>query len=261
MLKLMKYEFRKCRTTLMVMALALLALELWFLYGVRKGSDVALMGSTVLLTWLTFAVYAYLLIAAIVSYSRELRDKTGYLAFMAPVRPIGIVLSKLLFAALAAIVVTALFGGVAYMDYRALLRRANVGAAELQQANFLLNMFSDGAQLTVQDVGRLLLYVGAEALISMIGTACAAFLAITLSATALENRKGFLRGLLSFAFFALLTYGVNALVDGLDRAFGLRVDSSAGLSAVLGVSALVQLAACALFAWLSAWLLDRKVSL
>ena len=111
MLKLMKYEFRKMRTTLLIMLAALAALEAGYLIG-DKLHDYRVVGVSLgLLTALVFAVYVYILIAGIVSYSRELNDKTGYMTFMTPVSPLGVVSSKLLFTILAAVAATALFGG------------------------------------------------------------------------------------------------------------------------------------------------------
>ena len=123
MLKLMKYEFRKTRTTLLIMVAALVALEAGFLIGDRI-DDYRIAGVCLgLLTALVFAVYVYILIAGITSYSREINDKTGYMTFMVPVSPMGIVVSKLLFTVLAALVITALFGGAVYYDYAQLFKR------------------------------------------------------------------------------------------------------------------------------------------
>ena len=266
----MKYEFRKIRTTLLVMVLGLVALELVFLYGVHAMKDVPIAISTVLITWLTFGVYLYILVAGIVSYSRELSNRTGYLAFMTPVRPIGIVLSKLVFTALIAIAVTALFGAGAYLDFRFLLRRANISADKLRQASFFAEMFlnADGLTANLMSYARFIVYAAVSMLCGMLLIMCTAFLAITLSATALENRKGFLRGFLSFALFAALSYGTTRLtgeVSGallaVPEAADLSYLNSANMTAALAATIALQIVLGGAFAALSALLLDRRVSL
>lgn len=268
--KLMKYEFRKIRSTLLVMVLGLIVLELVFLYGVHAMKDVPIAISTVLITWLTFGVYLYILVSGIVGYSRELSNRTGYLAFMTPVRPIGIVLSKLVFTALIAIAVTALFGAGAYLDYRFLLRRANIGADKLRQASFIMEMLLDveGLSANLMSYARFIIYAAVSMLCGMLLIMCTAFLAITLSATVLENRKGFLRGFLSFVFFAALSYGTTRLTGEVSGALlaapetaDLAYLNSANMTAALAATIALQLILGGAFAALSALLLDRRVSL
>ena len=154
MLKLMKYEFRKMRTTLLIMGLALMALEAGYLIG-DKIKDYRVTGVSLgLLTALVFAVYVYILIAGIVSYSMELNDKTGYMTFMTPVSPLGIVASKLLFTILAAVVVTALFGGAVYYDYAQQFGRLDLGEDVYRELDFAFSMFtgSMGGNVTLTRV-------------------------------------------------------------------------------------------------------------
>ena len=95
MLKLMKYEFRKLRGALLSMLGILAVLEVGFFVGTNMEKPTMTGVSLGLLTLLVFVVYAYILLAGMASYSRELKEKSGYLIFLAPVRPIGVVLSKL----------------------------------------------------------------------------------------------------------------------------------------------------------------------
>ena len=117
MLKLMKYEFRKTRTVLVVLLIAFAALQLGFVAGIRADRPRLYIPASMLTAFLVYGAYVYILLSGIVSYSRELRDRTGYLVFLVPVHPIGVVLSKLLFTLLAAVAATAVFGAGAYLDY------------------------------------------------------------------------------------------------------------------------------------------------
>ena len=214
MLKLMKYEFRKLRTALLALMASLAVLEVGFLVGqaMDKGAWVAV--STVLISILVFVVYGYIIVAGMASYSRELKDKSGYLIFMTPVRPLGVVLSKLLFTALTALVLTAIFGSVAALDYRLLIDKVDIDQETLNQINMLLRFgLNAGA-----DLCQLLRVIGfwvVTVLIEIMLTMCTAYLAITLSATLLQNRKGFLRALISLVLFFALTWGCSALTQRL----------------------------------------------
>ena len=261
MLKLMKYEFRKTRTTLLIMLAALVALEIGFLVGDRMKSYRLVGVSLGLLTGLVFAVYVYILISGIVSYNRELNDRTGYLTFMMPVSPMGIVASKLLYTVLAALAVTALFGAAAYYDYSRLFERVDIGADAYRQLDFTFTMFTGSMGGNVS-LTRVLLTVGFEigtVTIGIILALCTAYLAITLSATLLQNRRGFLRHLLSFLLFIGLNW-FTSWVSGRVISDTLP-ESTPMLMRMLGIRAAIEFAFAAVFAGVSALLLDRKVSL
>lgn len=261
MLKLMKYEFRKSRTTLLAMLAALVVLEAGFLVG-HAIDSYRLVGVCLgLLTVLVFVVYIYVLIAGIVSYNRELNDKTGYMVFMAPVGPGGIVGSKLLFTILTALIVTALFGSVVYLDYAMLFRGIESGADIYRQLDFTFTMFtgSMGGDITLTKLILTIAFETGAVLISVILTMCTAFLAITLSATLLQNKKGFLRLLVSVLLFFALN-AITGRVGSLAVRDAVPADTDE-LLRMLGARAGINFAFAALFAWLSAFLLDRKVSL
>ena len=90
---------------------------------------------------------------------------------------------------------------------------------------------------------------------------CSAYLAITLSATLLQNKKGFLRGLISLVLFLLLTWGGSWISQKLFYEKVALDASFAQMRSVLGWSALLNAVFCAIFVAASAWLLDQKVNL
>ena len=260
MLKLMKHEFRKLRTTLLCLLAGLAALEIAFLAGLYMDKRPLLTVSIALLTMLGFLVYAYIILAGMASYSRELKEKSGYLTFMTPVSPLGVVLSKLLFTALAALIVTAVFGLAAYVDYRMLFSRLDVDPQFLDQLTLALR-FGLNANATGQQILRMIAFGVLTMLIEVMLTMCTAYLAITLSATLLQNKKGFVRGLISLVLFLALTWGSNWLAQKLlyER---IALDATfAEMTGVIGWSLLLNAALCAVFVAASAWLLDRKVNL
>ena len=268
MLRLMKYELRKLRTTLVVLLLILVAAEAFFIVGNALDRDVWVTASLVLLSMLVFAAYGYILVSGVASYSRELSDRTGYLAFMTPTPPLGIVLSKLLFTLLAATVMTALFGLVAYLDYAWLMRSLKVDASILSQLNLSLKLMLGDMTVTLNSLAQALAFGVLSVLIEVMLALCTAYLAITVSATLLQNRRGFLRGLISALLFFGITWGaawlsqrVAELVPRLwpanspasmdSRTMVRTLCASLGLHFLLG----------GLFAVVSASLLKRKVNL
>ena len=260
MLKLMKYEFRKLRTALLILLAVLAGLEIGFIAGQALNKSVLMGVCLGLITMLAFGVYCFILVSGVTSYSRELSTRTGYLIFMTPVGPLGVVLSKLLFTGLAALVSTALFGLTAYLDFRYLINRLDIDPETLQQINFMLRFgLNSGADLF--QIARMAGYAVLMVLIEVLLTMCTAYLAITLSATWLQNRKGFLRTVISLALFGLLTWGCGWIAEKLLYS---RVDINATFqqfTGTLGWSLLLNGAFCAVFIAASAWLLDRKVNL
>ena len=260
MLKLIKYEFRKLRTTLLILLGSAAALEVGFLAGQAMKKTTMMAVCLGLITFLTFLVYAYILLAGMASYSRELKEKSGYLIFMTPVTPLGVVISKLLFTTLAAVAATVLFGGIAYLDFRMLFKRMHFDAQLTQQINTLLR-FGLKADAGIEQILGMAAFYTVTVLVEILSTMCTAYLAITLSATLLQNKKGFLRALISLVLFVALTWGISWLTQKLvyNR---VAVDTPfQEMTGPLAVSVGMNAVFCALFAGASAWLLDKKVNL
>lgn len=259
MFKLMKYEFRKMRTVLGIMCLALVALEIGFIAGNRLNNPEVMGISLGLLMMLTFAAYLYVLLAGISSYARELNDKTGYMVFMAPVTPAAVVASKLIFTILTALVMGALFGGAAFYDLTVLFKDMDWDPRVYQQVNEAFRIYAGNGQLSLTGLLLNIGVIAATVIIEVMSVMCASYLAITLAATLLQNKKGFWRFLLSLVLFFALQYGMNAVKDlvlGTPSAQNMQEAAS-----YLGLDLAVEGGFCVLFAAASAVLLDRKVSL
>ena len=175
--------------------------------------------------------------------------------------PMGIVASKILYTVLSALVVTALFGGAVYYDYSKLFSRLDLDKETLQQLQFAFTMMSGtmGGNVSLTKVILTLAFETGTVLIQIILTMCTAYLAITLSATLLQNKKGFLRLLVSFLLFAVLNYATTK-VGGM-VSHDVVPNTTEELLRMLGAQAAVDLAFAVVFAGATAWLLDRKVSL
>jgi hypothetical protein len=248
------------RATLLILLGAAVALEVGFLAGQTLHKNTMMAVCLGLITFLTFLVYAYILLAGMASYSRELKEKSGYLVFMVPVRPIGVVLSKLVFTALAALAATAVFGAVAYFDFRYLIGKMNIDPDVMNQINMLLR-FGLNANADLLQIVRIVMYYVCTVLIEVLLTMCTAYLAITLSATMLQNKKGFVRAIISLLLFVGLTWGCSWVAQKLIYANATIDKDLKQLSGYVGWSLLLNAGFCAVFTGASAWLLDKKVNL
>ena len=260
MRKLMKYEFFKTLSMFRVLLFVLFLLECGFFVGLAMKRDNVYGISLTMLTLFSVMVYGYVLINGIVSYSRELSDRTGYLVFLTPVRPLSIVVSKLLYTMLAAIFMTAVFAIAAWFDYVYLLKRVSIDPEIIRQIDMGLKMFLGDANASVGKVAIGLSFIGLTMLSTLLRTMCTSYLAITVSATIMQNRKGFLRALVSFALFGLLEYGAEKLGSVLPQR-QMNPETMSTLLRALGIELVYELSLSTVFAGVSAYLLDKKVSL
>ena len=258
MFKLMKYEFRKMWILLGLLCLALAALQAGFVMGDRTGKPETMGICLALMTVLAFTVYLFILLAGIISYARELNDKTGYLTFMAPVGSVSVVASKLLFTTFTALLMSALFGTAVYYDVTRLFRDVELDPETLRQLDFAFRMYI-GGENGLNEILMHIAMLGFTVVIEVLAVMCAAYLAITLAATLLQNKKGFVRFLLSLLLFGVLQYAmntVNALLIG-----SPDVQTPQEATRYVCMELALESAFCVLYAGVSAWLLDRKVSL
>ena len=218
MLKLVKYELRKNRTALLVLLAIAAALEAYFLISIAREASEDVYTAIALLTLLFACVSFAVFILGVSSYSGELKRKSSYLIFMTPNSALAVIISKLLFTLVLAVLFSALALALLavdmpifldvygewegyYMLFEQLLLQQGVALGEII-SGFLLTV----AQLFLQ----ILSYVGV------------AYLSITLSATILQSRKG--RGLVSFLLFV-------GIVFVLSRISGLYVRETFEMSA------------------------------
>lgn len=264
MLKLIKHEFRRNRTSLLVMLGIAAALFLLAPLGVLLKREELMAISVVTLFMYCFAAYIVVLVRGVTAYSDELKSKSGYLLLMVPRSTTAILFSKLLFT---------LFFGLVMLGIcvAALIGSGSIMLGEIYQVKGMLNI----AKHAVADMGVDLNVVGAFAILavegllgSVLSLVSACYLATTLSATIMQNRKG------SGAVSVVLVLGIMAVMGEisellLDRFVMPIVDSAqltagqlVALTASTGLpSMLLYLAIACLFTWISAVLLKKKVSL
>ena len=254
MLKLMRYEFRKNRTGLLVMLLIAAGLYLLAPLGKVLDKGNLMIISVITLFFYAFSAYIYALVQGITAYSVELRNKTGYLLMMVPRSTMNILFGKLLFTLAFALVMLAISA----------LALCGSGTILLGEIYEVKGIFELARTLLAQSgfdiatVAYMALYIVAGILTSVLAVAAVGYLAVTLSATILQNGK--FRGILSALFFA----AILALTTYLQNLASPDVTLYAGYAEALRSALpgmLVDLALTCIFTALSAVLLKKKVSL
>ncbi len=256
MLKLMKYEFRKNRTGLLVMFAVAALLYLMAPLGRIIDSPDLKAVSLVLLFIYCFVAYAYVLIRGVSAYSGELNTKTGYLMMMVPRSALATVVAKLLFTLVFALVMLAVCvlacigSGMIFLEdsYEA---RGLVAVAQYAALNLHIDLNS---------LGYFALYFVLSLIISVISVVSMGYLSATLTAAIAKRGRGakFLSTLLFLALLFLVGKVSNLVApEAVMQDFtDLRVTLNATVPALLA-----HLGFSALFTCLSAALLKRKVCL
>lgn len=257
MFKMMKYEYRRGVFPLMIVVIALTAVELMFLGGIAFDKDVLCgLGITFLFIGAWIA-YMFVLIYGVLSYSQDLKNKSGYMVFMTPVSSYKIIGAKLLSILLTGITLVAYIGLLFVVDYSLFCKKYEVVATYEE----LINGFLGTAAGT--SLGTILINVVVFILVALLQffTAIAmAYFAVTLSSTVLQNKK--IKGVVSFILFVVLYVGMNVLAYKLPE-LGNGFKSETMLEAIYAsLPQLILYVVCLVGGYFgSAILLEKKVSL
>lgn len=98
MVKTMKYEFVRNRVVLLSLLGVMGGAELFYLVGILSGKNTTISLGLIFLILGAGAVYFTIWLQGLISFGRDLREKTGYMVFLTPVSPYRIVIAKLLVA-------------------------------------------------------------------------------------------------------------------------------------------------------------------
>jgi ABC-2 type transport system permease protein len=254
MIKLMKYEYRRNLAMIVAMLGSLSLLECFYLYATYKKDVNLVIPATMLMVFAASMCVLGMLIYSVALYSRELNSKTSYLTFMTPNTPARILGAKLLAALLLGFAFALIISALAAWDIALLTRTfPEIDLVRVIMEEVLRNMAATDLATILTTVAAM----GISFLINFFTFVVVAYLAITLSATVLQNAK--LKKLAGFVFFvaiqALLQWGVSHIpVDYSGR------DLTQALLAAWPQHAVYLAVIVASFA-LSAWLLEKKVSL
>lgn len=252
MLKLIKYEYRRNISGILVMLGLILAAQGYFLWGVAKMSMEHVTVAASLLMTLTGVAVSVVLLYSVSLYSKELNAKTSYLTFMTPNSSAKILGAKLLATLLLGLAYAALLGGCLVWDFTTMRRLF----PEIQFVQAMLDALLIQANTNLSELLVVISSFAVDFLVNFYATVVIAYLAITISATALQNKR--FKGLLSLILFLGIMAAMIYLLNLLPRGYYSTMEEMM-LNTLPGT--LVSLAFAVAAFLLSARLLTKRVSL
>lgn len=280
MLKLLKYEFRKGLTSLLVMLGVTLAAEAYFLISLGQwqehGEHLGI--SILLLSLLSLAVYIFVLVRGVTSYSGELKNRCAYLIFMTPHSTRKIMASKFIFTILLCVLFGGLYTALGYLDMRLLLVEMGEYEAFIREMNQMLAAMGLHTDQLIIAAVFTVIYM----LLSMLSFFAVAYLAVTLSHTLFRDKSW--RWLMAVIFYLIINYALSFISSLFPMVYGsLQIITEADMMALYGVNpvtyetdfsqtfstlavflipqAVISLATILASLFGCAWMLEKKVSL
>lgn len=190
---MIKYEFRKHISSIIILLIVYGLLEAVFLYGMIADNQNAVVISMALLIMLTVVSYVFILVLGISTYNNELKSKSGYLVYMTPISYYHIIGAKLLYTLFAGIGFAALIFLLLTVNYNML---ANEYSLNDFTTVFNVMLRTLGTDYTLGTLLLLVLVQIISMLVNFFMIVTVAYLAISLSTTILQNSKA--KGFLSF---------------------------------------------------------------
>ena len=213
MFKLTKYELRKTRATLVIAAVCFAILELAYIIGLALHKENLAGGSASFLILFACFSYFFFLVLAIMNYSKEMNSKSSYLIFMTPNTPLSILSAKMLMILLVGLTSLLVYALIFWLDIRLLV----AFYPDAEMTGDLLTGFARGLGVDLPELGFTLLAMLIAMIVTFFMLVALAYLAITLSATFLQNFrfKGWISFGLFLALFMAITWVDNHLVPDL----------------------------------------------
>lgn len=253
MFNLIKYELRRNIYTIGILYVCILLLEAYTLFNlISKNESRSSVAFALMILAGTIGIF-YIFIMGIQSYSRELGSKNSYMVFMTPNSTAKIIASKFLATGVVALITTIVSVLLIVLDY-------NLALHFFPSLSDNIDIMKEFSSILGLDISGFFLYLLLDLIISWISVFSAigiAYFAITLSATALANKKG--RGVISFLLFLLLFYIVTKITGYFPTvSIGSGVIETI-LSPLFSYLFHIVIIIAAIFG--NAYLLDKKVSL
>ena len=195
MLKMLKYEFRRGIFPLLIVGIVIAAIELYFLIStLTEHADHSIFAVSLLIL-AAFCCYLFVLIYGIISYSQDLKNKSGYLVFMAPISSYKVIGAKLLSILLTGAIIVAVIFGLLTLDLS--LAYSTYDSIDTFY-DFLSNILELGGYSLGGVILRLLAFI-LVFLIQFFMTITLAYLAVSVCSTILQTKK--IKGFISFVLF------------------------------------------------------------
>ena len=254
MLKLIKYELRKNVLSIGIVAGIICALQALFMgFCIAKNANYTAVFMVLLVIAASFS-YFVVFIFGVVSYNKELGSKSSYLIFMTPNSSLSIIISKLLYTLIIGIGIAAIFIGFGALDIYMFCVNFGEYADMIKLYKEVFEALGFNiSQIIINLIGMIISF-----LISFFFIITLSYFSITLSSTALQNKR--IKGFISVVVFCLLSFVTMKIANLIPEIYSNPVTFSEELIASLP-SNIFQLLVSVGCVFGSAVLLDKKVSL
>lgn len=246
--KTIKYELIRNKMTLIILGCVLGGAEIIFLLGSSPSSTV--MGLMLLYAGGMIAYFTIWLMG-LLSFSRDLRDKSGYMIFLTPVSPYKIIFAKILTALMELVVAAVILVSLGFLDM-------GIVSARFHRDYDFLGSFSRLLDTTTDRVWAVFLSVWITALFTTLTLYAIAYLGSALAAMSVQSKGG--RRALSIVIiigilivYATISRSLPEISVRSDVLFSELLEKLPGI-----IFALLFSAGCTLA---TGYLLDRKISL
>lgn len=254
MLKLTKYEFRKNLTNLIIVFLILAAAQIYFTFScILKNTEHASI-AVVLLVLFTSISFFIVVAFGISTYNKELNSNASYLIFMTPNSSLKIILSKMLYTFIFGCVLALILVFLSYVDVKMLTNLEGSPLDYLELIKVMMtNMGIDYMSVVFGIITGLVSIIVTIFLIIALS-----YFAITLTSTMLQNKK--FKNFISLVVFVVIGWLTATIDNKLPYIYDNPQTTAQAIITILP-SILFCLIVGAVCVWISAVLLDKKVSL
>ena len=248
--KLLKYEIRKGLAVKLILLGITALLELVFLIGLWGDNERMLATGTLFLTFTAVTGITVAGLASVVILHRDMNTKQSYMLFMTPNSCYRILGAKVLECGASILLAGAFFLALGVLDITLLFGKMGQLNQLWEMIKELLSSFTIGGrkiEIDLRSVAAVIFQLS-TAWISMVTTA---YLAVVISAALLNGRKH--NGIISFRLFLLLSWFTGWITQTLTAPIRNVFD-------VLIVYGLISLAFAAIQYVVTAWIMDRGLS-
>lgn len=269
MWKLLKYEFRRARTSLLTVLGVIAVLEMYFLISLGVDHMEHVVIAAVLMMFASYGAAVYIFVRGVASYASELKAKSAYLIFMTPNSGLKIMGSKYLYTFVNGILLGGVCGALGALDLSLIMMHEDDWQSFLRMMDIFLRV-NQGVQ-TGQIVLAIVFYL-VLMLLSLLTFFAMAYFAITLSHTLFRDKKW--RTWVALLIFVGVYWGLSYLqgllpnpVENLvfttanDPNAEITITTFADMIPQMLPYALYDLAIVLLSLFGCGWMLDKKVSL
>ena len=245
MFKLFQYEFRKSLFPKLVFLCITGVFEVVFLIGALGEKETPTGIGIVGLTFAALAGIAYMGIESILTLYRDLTTKQSYMLFMTPNSSYKILGAKSLENGLAVFLSGVFFGGLAYLDISLLSKDEPVFKMVIDMINTVLREVDPTLKLSFQTFAAVLFML----LVTLILRIVLGYFAVVLACTLLAGKKG--ASVIALIIYVAISVGLSFLLNLLPEMKPVTD---------MMVQSCINLAVSVAVYFLTAWIMDKKLS-